>query len=638
MTIPTFLGTELPSGASPVWYNHTPNQAVVRTALTRALFDGEDREQVHGTWRGLLSTEEFWYRPDLSVAERVELSYSRLRLVNDAAGSPADLVLDTRRLAALHEWLGVADCGLITFASIHYNLFLGSLLEQDAGVGGERDISEFTELRRIGTFLCTELGHGNDAPALETTATFDRKTGGFILHTPNEDAQKFMPNTSTAGGPKSAVVAARLLIDGKDQGCFLFLTPLSDAAGHLPGVHVGLLPDRTGTPADHSLTRFDQVRLPREALLEGEHGRLNQDGTFDSKLGSARKRFLASIGRVTSGKLCMSGSALGMARAALTIAVRYAYTRHIGGARRGERVPVVTHRSHHDPLLDALATLYAATFLHREVVSEWVTHTEENQETAERLVAIAKGWITWQARAVAIESRERCGAQGLFPVNGISELPSRIEGAITAEGDNLVIWVKAASEMIFHHKREPRRESGVPLADESLTDLGFLRDLLVEVESDAQDRASKALRGGPSGDFQARWNGASTDALEIVSAHAPRRAADAFIAAAARTTEPEARVVLEKLCLLFLLGQLKPHTARLLARNRLTADHVLAFPDVRSETIASLVPHMQTLADAFDLPDEFLATIPIASGSRIGDEGDNWSMWPPSSGPGSTDR
>ncbi|WP_327299531.1 acyl-CoA dehydrogenase [Streptomyces sp. NBC_01197] len=602
------------------------NASATSRELTHLLFDGDDQARVHGTWRDLIATESFRHRPGLSAAERVELSYSRLRLVNDAAGDAADLAFDVRRLAALHEWTGVVDGGLCTVASIHYNLFLGSLLDQSAGMGG-REVSEFTSMRRIGTFLCTELDHGNDAPALGTTAELDRETGGFILHTPTPGAQKFMPNTSLAGGPKSAVVAARLLVDGVDEGCFLFLTPLSDESGRVPGVHVRELPDRTGTPVDHCLTSFDRVHLPREALLEAEHGRLDQDGTLHSSLGSARKRFLHSIGRVTSGKLCMSAGTLGMSRAALTIAVRHAHTRHISGPRLGERVPLVAHRSHHSRLLDATATAYAMTFLHREVLSRWVGHTAENRAETERLVAVAKGWISWQARAIAIESRERCGAQGLFPVNGISDLPLNIEGGITAEGDNLVIWVKAGAEMIFGHEADRGPLSQVPLAERPLTGLPFLRDLLVEVETAAQSRARTALRQGPAGDPLGRWNAASTPALEMVSVHACRRAADAFIDAAARASDPAARTLLEQLCRLFLLRQLSCHTGELLADGHLTADHVRAFPDAITGVIAALAPHMLTLVDAFDLPDAFLAAVPIASGGRIGDEEDIWSTW-----------
>lgn len=89
---------------------------------------------------------------------------------------------DVERLAALHEWVGPVDAGLGTVASIHYNLFLGSLV--DHASGPKRDLEEFARLRRTGTFLCTEAGHGNSASQLETTATYDRTTGEFVLHTP----------------------------------------------------------------------------------------------------------------------------------------------------------------------------------------------------------------------------------------------------------------------------------------------------------------------------------------------------------------------------------------------------------------------------------------------------------------------
>ncbi|MEU6239035.1 hypothetical protein ABZ885_39415, partial [Kitasatospora sp. NPDC047058] len=313
--------TGLPSGRDagrPVTGAGDEGGAVGRE-LTGLLFDRADRERVHGSWRALLADETFHHRSGLTPGQRVGLSYERLREVNAVAGDPEDLARDPRRLAALHEWTGVMDGGLCTLASIHYNLFLGSLLDHEQGPGG-RDLSEYTAMHRTGTFLCTELDHGNDASALETTAEFDRATGGFVLHTPTDGAQKFMPNTSLAGGPKSAVVAARLLVDGTDRGIFLFLTPLSDDDGHLPGVHVRPLPYRTGTAVDHCLTAFDHVRLPREAMLQADHGRVAPDGTFTSSVGSRRKRFLESIDRVTTGKLCMSGGTLGMARAALVFA------------------------------------------------------------------------------------------------------------------------------------------------------------------------------------------------------------------------------------------------------------------------------------------------------------------------------
>ncbi|MGW5850540.1 acyl-CoA dehydrogenase family protein [Streptomyces sp. NPDC055254] len=565
---------------------------------------------MHGGWRALAGGAAFAHRPGLSTAERTELSYERLRMVNRSVVDSGELTRDARRLAALHEWTGFVDGGLCTLASIHYNLFLGSLIDHD---GHRRDLSDYDAMRRVGTFLCTELEHGNDVASLQTVAVFDRATNGFVLNTPRPGAQKFMPNTSLVGGPKSAVVAARLLVDGQDQGIFLFLTPLSDRAGHLPGVRVRQLPQRTGTPVDHCLTAFDHVWLPRDAMLEADHGRLTEDGTLVSNLGNRRKRFLRSVGRVTMGKLCMSAGTLGMARSALAIAVRYAQHRHIAGPKAGERIPLTAHRSHHGRLLGALADTYAMTFLHRAVLDRWVAHDEADREEVERLVAVAKGWITWQAREITTEARERCGAQGLFPANGLSELPGNIEGGITAEGDNLVIWVKAAAEMVFGHEVDPAGSIVVPAGERRLTDPDFLRDLLLSVEGTWQARARQALRRGAPGNPVGRWNETSGAALEMVSAHARRQAADAFLAAAERATDPATRRLLRRLCSLFLLRLLRPHTGDLLAEQRMTPAHVLGMHQAIETVTAELAPHLAELADAFDLPEEFLAGVPIAN-------------------------
>ncbi|MEW2403434.1 acyl-CoA dehydrogenase [Streptomyces sp. NPDC046862] len=596
---------QVPSDQAPCATGHP-----VAGELTHLLFEGARRERSHGTWRGMISGPEFAYRPGLSPTERASLSYDRLRLLNKCLDDPEHFAADPHRLAALHEWIGPVDGGLTTLASIHYNLFLGSLVDHDRE---GRDLSAFTSLQRTGTFLCTELEHGNDVAAMETVAIFDRTSGGFYLHTPTPGAQKFMPNTSLTGGPKTAVVAARLIVDNEDQGVFLFLTPLSDHTGHLPGVKVRRLPERTGTPVDHSLTSFDHKWLPREALLEAEHGRLDHEGTLTSSLGNKRKRFLRSINRVTMGKLCMSAGTLGMTRAALTIAVRYAHSRLIAGPKSGERMPIAAHRSHHSRLLDGLATAYAMTFLHRTVVDRFAEHTEEDREEVERLSAVAKGWITWQARAITTECRERCGAQGLFPANGISDLSANIEGGITAEGDNLVIWVKAASEMVFGH--QSAKPDTLPPGD--LTDLPFLQGLLAQVESIWQARARTALREGPSGDPVGRWNVTSAAALEMVSAHARLQAANAFASAAERAVDPQARFLLRSLCRLFLLRQIREHTGDLLAEGHLTPDQVRALPPALDAVVADLAPHMLTLVDAFDFPAEMLSAIPIASGGSI---------------------
>ncbi|WP_344963953.1 acyl-CoA dehydrogenase, partial [Streptomyces thioluteus] len=473
-------------------------------------------------------------------------------------------------------------------------------------------LGEFASLRRIGTFLCTELGHGNDAAALETTAVHNRADRTFTLHTPNPAARKFMPNTSMAGGPKTAVVAARLLTDGRDQGVFLFLTPLTDGTGTLPGVTVRPLPLRPGSPVDHCLTSFDHVVLPQEALLSGDHGRFAEDGTFTSALGSRRRRFLTSIGRVTVGKLCMGASAIGGGRAALAIAVRYAHHRRITGARPDRTVPVWAHRTHHGPLLEGLATHYAMTALHRVTVARWAERDRTDPAdvaAAERQVAVAKGWITWRTRELLAECRERCGAQGLLPENGIVTATMDVEGLITAEGDNLAVWAKAGAELLLDEAAPPPPTVG----GGGPADPAVRGALLHVAEHRLLARARTRLREAPAGDGLRRWNAAAPAALAAVTARAERSAAAALLALARRAEDPYARVLLLDLHQLFTLRRIEAYGGELLSAGVLTPQQAGLLPELAEQCLGRLAGHGRTLVDAFDLPDEFYAARPIAN-------------------------
>lgn len=583
--------------------------------LRELLFqDGPEGPALHAHHRRTITADLFRHRPEAPAEERWRLAYTRLRHIDAELPCTAEeLVRNPRQLAALHEWTSVVDGGTTSLASIHYNLFLGSLLADTESA--PRDLTPYTSLDQVGTFLCTEFDHGNDAAALETTATYDIEADEFVLNTPHAGATKYMPNTGPAGGPKTGVVAARLLVAGRDEGVFLFLTPLTDEYGPLPGVKTEPLPPRVGSPVDHCVTSFTDVRLPRTALLQGPHGRLERDGTVTSPLGSPRKRFLTSIGRVTVGKLCMSASTLGGARAALAIAVRYARVRKVSGPG-GQSVPIAAYRSHHGRLLERTATAYAMTFLHREVMNRWVTHAPDELPYAERLVAIAKGWITYQARDILTEARERCGARGLFPANGLAEFQGNAEGAITAEGDNLAVWSKAGAEMLFGHEVTPAppRATG----DEDAMDVTFLRQALSAAERHWHLTARAALRGttgtapAPGAESPAftRWNNASAPALELVETYALGQASDAFAQACARTDDP----ALPTLHRLFLLRHLRPYEGLLLASGALTADQVRAFPAARAALTARLAPELARLTEAFWVPEEHLLSLPMLAG------------------------
>ncbi|MGW7641715.1 acyl-CoA dehydrogenase family protein [Streptomyces decoyicus] len=579
-------------------------------ALTQALFAPDDFGRVHEPWRQLISQPEFAYQTGLSAREQTELSYRRLSLINERLASPLALATDIERLAGLHEWIAPADATCASVASIHHNLYLGSLTEADPEP--QRHLDGAT-----GVFLCTELACGNDAARLQTRATWHADEGEFELTTPNAGAQKYMPNCSPLGGRKSGVVAARLHIDGADRGSMLFHVPLTDEAGSaLPGIRIRELPEREGAPLDHCITSFHRVRLPAHALLQGDHGRLH-GGIFTSNLGTHRAQLLAAISRVTPGKLAMSASAIGVARTALAIAVRYAHHRYISG--RPDPVPIVAHRTHAAPLISHLAGAYAATMLHRQTLYDYVTSDEGDRQRIERDIALTKVFNSWFARDAVTESRERCGANGLFLVNGIASLAGSLAATITAEGDNLPILSKAAAEMVAERVIDPVPPPlpTAPVDSLDSTDASELRRLLTIAEGlafrHAQER-SHAEDNHPRG--LARWNRSSLPATQAAYLHAVGMAADALHGAAEACFDRQARRLLRAMTQLFLLEQLQPQTGPLQAAGHLTAKAVNAWPDAIEESIVALTPHMLTLVKAFAL-DGYLAHIPIAHATYI---------------------
>ena len=96
------------------------------------------------------------------------------------------------------------------------------------------------QLQVIGTYAQTELGHGTYIRGLETTATYDKRSQQFILHSPTITATKWWPG-GLAKTVTHAVVMTRLFIDGTDHGPHAFVVQLRDLETHLPvkGVTLG---------------------------------------------------------------------------------------------------------------------------------------------------------------------------------------------------------------------------------------------------------------------------------------------------------------------------------------------------------------------------------------------------------------
>ena len=98
-------------------------------------------------------------------------------------------------------------------------------------MGNEEQIKHWIPLIKDhkinGTYAQTELGHGSDVGKLETTATLDKSTDEFIIHSPTISSTKYWPG-DLGRHTSQAVLFARLRIDDNDYGVQPFIVQLRD--------------------------------------------------------------------------------------------------------------------------------------------------------------------------------------------------------------------------------------------------------------------------------------------------------------------------------------------------------------------------------------------------------------------------
>ena len=132
-------------------------------------------------------------------------------------------------------------------------------------------LPQIKDLDILGCYAQTEIGHGSNVAALETTATLDKTTDEFIIHTPSITATKYWPG-DLGRFSSHAVVFARLIIDENDYGVQPFMVQIRDVDTWKirPGVNCGDLGPKIGyNSKDNGWCSFDKVRIPRTDMLMG---------------------------------------------------------------------------------------------------------------------------------------------------------------------------------------------------------------------------------------------------------------------------------------------------------------------------------------------------------------------------------
>jgi len=198
-------------------------------------------------------------------------------------------------------------------------------------------------LTNMGCFCFTELGYGNNAPKMETTATYDREKKEFVIHSPTTMSQKFWI-TNGACHANFAVVFAQTWVNRKNEGINSFIVQIRDAMMKpCSGVMIEDMGWKIGLNGiDNGRLAFTHVRVPREAMLNKLND-VTEEGVFVSDIPKASARFFKVADRLLSGRLCIAGMTLGGLKMVIYHAIRYSQQRLAVGKSGESDTPIMAY-------------------------------------------------------------------------------------------------------------------------------------------------------------------------------------------------------------------------------------------------------------------------------------------------------
>ena len=316
----------------------------------------------------------------------------------------------------------------------------------------------------------TEADHGSNVQALETTATYDRDAGEFVINTPADGATRSTSVTRPAMDT-SRRCSRSSIVAGECHGVHVLVVPIRDADGKLcDGVRIEDCGEKMGlNGVDNGELWFDDVRVPRDALLN-RYGEVRADGSYYSAIENPNRRFFTMIGSLVQGRVCISGASISAAKSALTIAVRHGLRRKQFGPPEGDEIPILDYRPHQRRLIPLLAKTYALHLAQDELREKFHAvfsapePPERERRQLETLAAGLKATASWHATETIQTCRECCGGAGYMSVNRFASLKADTDIFTTFEGDNTVLMMLVAKAILTDFKDhfaelDPRRRS-----------------------------------------------------------------------------------------------------------------------------------------------------------------------------------
>jgi len=606
----------------------------------QAILDGS-RADLRNRIRRLLQDPVFSYPdPELSKAEYRDLVLTWVQHLADqgigALSYPEyaggrDSIGD---FIAAFETIAFHDLSLVIKFGVQFGLWGGSV----AQLGGEDQrrayLPAIGRLDLPGGFAMTERLHGSNVRDLQTTATLDRETDEWVIHTPTEfDHKEWIGNAARHGQMMS--VFAQLVIDGEGYGVHAFIVPVRDADGTvLPNIRIEDSGHKMGLNGiDNGQIWFDHARVPRENLLS-RFAQVSEDGVYTSPIPSASKRFFVMLGTLVGGRVAVGAGGNSAAKAGLTIAVRYGSRRRQFGPAGSTEVPLLDYLSHQRRLLPLVATSYGLTFALHELAEDFsaLAPGSDTREIEARAAAL-KAMASWHGTHSLQEAREACGGEGFRWSTRIAHRKADSDIFTTFEGDNTVLQLQVAKGLLAGYKQEFsdlnlfgalkyfREQADVrigeinPLArrntsEDHLMDPEWHAELFMRRErmllTTAAARLQRRIKGGMDS-FEA-FIEVQDHLLTLARAHAERLVLESFQAAVDQTEDAQLQTVLRLQCALFALTHIESDRGWFMEKHLFDANVSKAIRTQVNALLNRVRPVATELVNAFGIPDSVLGS------------------------------